>query len=163
MFIASQGMFYLVGLNKALHNVSLSGFIEQRKAIDVVIADPLRFLYFSSAGIAILILAFSFKNPGSITFVTVLLSLICLGADMTLAIKKSIPMNEIINHYPGNGYPDIAKIKNQWLNMINLRGAIAITGLIILLSGFIIQSLPKKTNEATTSNAPSHSNKATSK
>lgn len=140
LFIASQGMFYLIGINKALHTISISAFIEQRKSIDAVIGNPLRFLYFSSMGVAILILALTVKNPKSITFITVLLSFICIVADLTLAINKSIPLNEIINNYPANSNTNIQSVRNEWLAYINYRGAIAITGLFILLSGFLIES-----------------------
>jgi hypothetical protein len=140
LFIASQGMFYLIGINKALHNISISAFIEQRKSIDAAIGDPLRFLYFSSIGVAILILAFTVKTPKSIVFITVLISFICILADMSLAIKESIPLNEIINSYPSNSDNDMSAVRNEWLSIISYRGAIAIFGLFILLSGFLVES-----------------------
>ncbi|QHT71794.1 hypothetical protein GXP67_36595 [Rhodocytophaga rosea] len=133
-------MFYLIGINKALHNISIASFIEQRKSIDAVIGDPLRFLYFSSIGIAVLLLVFTFRNPRSVVFITVLLSFACILGDMTLAITKSIPLNEIINNYPANNYMDMQTLRSEWLSYISLRGAIAITGLLILLSGFLIES-----------------------
>ena len=140
LFIASQGMFYLLGINRALLNISISAFVEQRKAIDAVIGDPLRFLYFSSMALGLVILALNIKNPASISFITVLLSLICIFGDVSLAIQKSIPLNAIINDYPSNNYPDIQTLRNEWLSWINIRGAIAIAGLFILLSGFIVES-----------------------
>lgn len=140
LFIASQGMFYLIGINKALLNISISAFIEQRKSIDAVIGDPLRLLYFSSMGIAILLLFFTFRNPGSIVFITVLLSLLCILADVTLALTKSIPLNEIMNNYPSDQDPDMQLLRTEWLSYISLRGSIAIIGLFILLSGFLIES-----------------------
>lgn len=143
LFIASQGMFYLIGINRALQNISISAFVEQRKSIDAVIGDPLRVLYFSSIGIAVIILIYTIKNPGSIIFLSVALSLSCILADMSLAIKKSIPLNEIINNYPANNYNDIQTLRKEWLSYISLRGAIAITGLLILLSGFLIESFQK--------------------
>lgn len=141
LFIASQGMFYLLGINRALLNISISAFVEQRKAIDAVIGDPLRFLYFGSMALGLVILALNIKNPASISFITVLLSLICIFGDVSLAIQKSIPLNAIINDYPSNNYPDIQTLRNEWLSWISIRGAIAIAGLFILLSGFIVESL----------------------
>lgn len=140
LLIASQGMFYLIGINKALHNISISAFIEQRKSIDAAIGDPLRFLYFSSIGIAILILVFTVRNAGSIIFITVLLSFACILGDMTLAVKKSIPLNVIMNNYPANNYKDMQALRTEWLSYISIRGAIATTGLFILLSGFLIEA-----------------------
>src|SRR5690606_37311414 len=116
LFIASQGMFYLIGINKALFNISISAFIEQSKSIDAAIGDPLRILYFSSIGIAILLLFFTFRTPGSVIFITVLLSLLCILADVSLAVKKSIPLNEIINNYPSNQDPDMQIVRTEWLS-----------------------------------------------
>lgn len=147
LFIASQGMFYLIGINRALQNISISAFVEQRKSIDAVIGDPLRFLYFSSIGIAVIILLYTFRNPGSIIFLSVALSLSCILADMSLAIKKSIPLNEIINNYPANNYNDMQTLRKKWLSYISLRGAISIIGLLVLLSGFLIESFPKPTSD----------------
>lgn len=140
LFIASQGMFYLIGINKALQSISIPAFIEQRKAIDAIIGNPLRFLYVSSIGMAFLILALDIRNPRSITFITVLLSLICIAADLFLAITKSIPLNDIINNYPAHKFSDMQSVRVEWLWLINCRGAIAITGLLILLSGFLVES-----------------------
>jgi len=134
-----------MGINKALHNISIAAFIEQRKSIDAVIGDPLRFLYFTSIGIAILILVLTFKSPGSISFITVLLSFICILADISLAVQKSIPLNAIINNYPSNNYHNMQTLRTEWLYWINFRGTIAITGLFILLSGFLIESFQKST------------------
>jgi len=140
-------MFYLIGINKALLNISISAFIEQRKAVDAVIGDPLRFFYFSSIAIAILILVFTFKNPGSIIFITVALSFVCILADMSFAIIKSIPLNNIINNYPSNNYANIQGVRSDWLAFINIRGAISIGGLFILLSGFLLESFTLKASD----------------
>ena len=159
LFIASQGMFYLIGINKALQSISIPAFIEQRKAIDTVIGNPLRFLYISSIGIAFLILALDIRNPRSITFITVLLSLICIAADLFLAINKSIPLNDIINNYPANKFSDMQSVRTEWLWLINCRGVIAITGLLILISGFLIESRHWQVTRETTVSRPIPSSK----
>lgn len=149
LFIASQGMFYLIGINKALRNISISAFIEQRKAIDAVIGSPLKFLYFGSMAIAVILLALNIRSPRSITFITVGLSLLCIFADLYLALGKSIPLNQIINNYPSNNYPNIVQIRDQWLTYINCRGTIAILGLFILLSGFLVEAYGQGTGSIT--------------
>ena len=149
-FIASQGMFYLIGISKAMKSISISAFIEQRKAIDAVIGNPLRFLYFSSMGCAIILLAVNIRSPRSITFITIGLSLLCIAADLYLALGKSIPLNQIINNYPSNKYLNIGQVRDQWLTYINCRGAIAIIGLFILLSGFLVEAYGKNNGSSVT-------------
>ncbi|MFD2164573.1 hypothetical protein ACFSJU_19360 [Paradesertivirga mongoliensis] len=154
LFIASQGMFYLIGINKALQSISIPAFIEQRKAIDAVIGNPLRFLYLSSMGVALLILVLDHRNLRSITFITVLLSFICIAVDLFLAINKSIPLNDIINNYPANNFSDMNSVRTEWLWLINCRGAIVITGLLILLSGYLIESYQWQITRETTVSRP---------
>lgn len=136
LFIASQGMFYLLGINRALLNISIPAFVEQRKSIDAVIGNPLRFLYCSAVAIGLSILCYTYKRPESFIFLSVALSLICILVDMMLAIRKSIPLNKLINAYPTNH--DMETIRKEWVTWISIRGAIAIAGLFILLSGFVV-------------------------
>lgn len=140
IFIASQGMFYMIGISRALRTISLPAFLEQRKAVDAVIGDPLRFLYFSAIGIGLITLILAFKHPKSALFISVLLSFLFLIADLYLAISRSIPLNDIINHYPSNKFPNIEAVRKDWLDVITYRGLTTITGLLFLLAGFLIES-----------------------
>jgi hypothetical protein len=139
LFIASQGTFYLLGINKAFATISIKAFIEQRKAVDLVIGGPLRFLYFSSLGIGVLIVACTAWQPPSHIFVTTLISFLCLTIDLFLAIRKSIPLNQIVNQYsPDNASVNYEDIRKQWITFINYRGMVTLSGLLALLSGFLI-------------------------
>src|SRR5690606_30470625 len=111
-------------------------------------------------GIAVLILTLNINNPKSITFITVLLSFICIVADLSIAISKSIPLNHIINNYPSNNISDMHSVRSEWLSFINYRGAIAITGLLILISGYLIESYTQHASVTEKLKAPKSSHTA---
>lgn len=140
--IASQGIFYFLAVADACQALSLDGFIEFRKAVERVIETPLRFLYYSSVLLAVSILIFQIKNVHSILFYTVLISLGFLLADVVLALTKSVPLNVLIRNYTPFSNPlEYEAIRTQWLFYIKVRGAIAISGLVILSAGFVLDTI----------------------
>jgi hypothetical protein len=140
IIIASQGIFYLTGISKALLGISLEGFIEQRKAIDAVISTPLRVIYYSALITGLLLTLTTIQKPTSLLFITTIISFLCLSADVYLIVTQSLPLNKIVNDFPLNSDSiNFETIRVKWLTYINYRGMFAITGLLVLLSGFILE------------------------
>lgn len=136
--IASQGIFYFIAVADACYALPLEGFIEFRKAVERVIETPLRFLYYSSVLLAVSILISQIRSFHSILFYSVLISLGFLLADVVLAITKSMPLNVLIRTYNSSSDQLLYEfIRAQWLFYIKMRGLLAISGLLILLSGFV--------------------------
>ena len=136
--IASQGIFYFLAVGKALQLISLNGFMEQRKVIEQLIEWPLKVLYYTSVALAVSLLILYRNNVCSVLFFTTACSLAFLLADVFFALTKSVPLNTLIRNYTAFSDQELYEgIRTQWLCYIKTRGLLSISGLLILLSGFM--------------------------
>lgn len=81
------------------------------------------------------------KNPGSALFMSSSIALVCLIADVTIALKFNIPLNHVINTYGNNtGTVQWELIRSQWLEYFRHRGIFSALGMLSLLVGLIIDN-----------------------
>jgi magnesium-transporting ATPase (P-type) len=140
--LASQGIFYFLAVADACQTLPLDAFIEFRKAVERVIEMPLKCLYCSSILLALSILICQIKNVHSVLFYTVLISLGFLLADVVLAVTRSMPLNALIREYtPFSNQHSYEAIRSQWLFYINMRGMLSVSGLLILVAGFVLDTI----------------------
>jgi hypothetical protein len=130
--IASQGIFYLLGLAEALSNVSVATFAETRKTIDDAIANRLRILYYAALLSGIIVLIFSRNELSGKVFICTLIATVLIVIDIVMALKGSIPINTAFKQYP-NGNTNWAGLQAHWLKLIYYRGVLSATALILLL------------------------------
>lgn len=139
-FVAAQGAFYLFGFTKALYNIPVEGFIELRKAVDPVVRGRFKVLYLSSFT-AMVIWFFSMdKSEGISSYGFVLVALLLLVADLFIIIKISEPVNEVINGDILNTSESLNVLRKEWLQTINIRGSLSVTGFVLLLLHFAVNS-----------------------
>ncbi|CAG4990217.1 hypothetical protein DYBT9275_00480 [Dyadobacter sp. CECT 9275] len=132
--IASQGAFYLLlGFAKAMSNVSSDTFLEVRSATDLVIGGRLRIFYISALLLLLLWIGMSFAGGSYHCCYFVILAFLLLAADITLALRVSIPINKLLNNDMLTGSGGITGLQEKWLFYILIRGALCITGFILLL------------------------------
>ena len=139
--IAGQAFFYFIGGTAALKNVSATAFIEQRKAIDAEIAPYLKVIYPLTIVISVAMLALLRQQIGSALFVLSAIACLLVIIDLVIAIKGSIPLNQLINTWSLDAYPgNWHVVRDQWLTYLNYRQFCGITGLLCLLVGIIWKS-----------------------
>lgn len=142
IILASQGIFYFLAVSDACQILPLDAFIEFRKAVERVIEMPLKILYFSSILLALSILVCQIKNVHSVLFYTVLISLGFLLADVVLAVTRSMPLNALIREYtPFSNQSLYEGIRTKWLFYIKIRGMLSVSGLLILVAGFVSDTI----------------------
>ncbi|HET9279510.1 MAG TPA: hypothetical protein VFN95_15045, partial [Flavitalea sp.] len=99
---------------------------------------PLQIVYYTTLSASILLTAFCVVNPGGLLFITSLIALVALLADVVLALKGNIPLNKYINSWTSWDYPDNwQQYRAQWFNLYQIRQALNITGFVSLLAGLI--------------------------
>ena len=132
--IASQGAFYmLLGFAKAMSNVSASTFLEIRRATDLIIGNRLKALYFSVMVLLLFWIGSSFFNGSYHSHYFVILAFLLLSVDITLALQVEIPINKVLNNRLLADPGIIHGLQEKWLFYILVRGALCITGFILLL------------------------------
>ena len=132
ILLASQGIFYLLGIAEAMKGISVETFANYRKAVDLVIADRLRILYYAALATGLVVLFLSRGNIGGKVFICSGMATLLILVDVVLALKVNIPINETFNAYP-NATADWKTLQVQWLNFATLRGVCSFGALISLL------------------------------
>jgi hypothetical protein len=130
--IASQGIFYLLGLAGAMSNVSVATFAETRKAIDDAIANRLRILYYAALLSGILVLICSRNDLSGKVFICTMIATLLIIIDIGLALKGSIPINIEFKQYP-NSKVNWSGLQAEWIKLIYYRGVLSTVALIMLL------------------------------
>lgn len=132
-FIAAQGAFYHFGFGKALYNIPSEDFIELRKAVDPIVRGRFKVLYLSALAIMFIWFLMSDKSAGFLSYAPILLAFLFLVADMTLILKFSEPVNELINSNSLNTQSGFENARNAWLKFILIRGYLSISGFLLLM------------------------------
>ena len=132
-FIAAQGAFYHFGFGKALYNIPSEDFIELRKAVDPIVRGRFKVLYLSALAIMFIWFLMSDKSAGFLSYAPILLTFLFLVADMTLILKFSEPVNELINSNSLNTQSGFENARNAWLKFILIRGYLSISGFLLLM------------------------------
>ena len=132
-FIAAQGAFYHFGFGKALYNIPSEDFIELRKAVDPIVRGRFKVLYLSALAIMFIWFLMSDKSAGFLSYAPILLAFLFLVADMTLILKFSEPVNELISSNSLNTQSGFQNARNAWLKFILIRGYLSISGFLLLM------------------------------
>lgn len=132
-FLAAQGAFYRIGFGKALFDISPEGFIELRKAVDPRVRRPLKALYISSLATMLTWLVLAVNSGGLLTYGPVLVAFLLLVADLVLALKRSEPVNQLINSDLLNTRQGFVNARDEWMKYIFIRGTLGVAGFLILL------------------------------
>jgi uncharacterized membrane protein len=137
-FIVGQSFFYLLAFSRATKKMQAASYIESRKLIDRELQSSLSFVYYAAAAAIILLIAFSVVNPGGLVFITAIIALVALIADVILALKGNVPINKRINSWTETNYPLNWKLyRAKWFNLYHIRQVINIAGFVTLLCGII--------------------------
>ncbi|HTE31092.1 MAG TPA: hypothetical protein VK666_12010 [Chryseolinea sp.] len=136
--LASQGIFYLLGLGEAVKALSVPAFAELRNAIDNAIAGRLRFLYYTAILLGVIVLALSFEQYHSLSFWCTAIAVLLTLSDILLAVKYNLPINKMFKSYPEDSIP-WQNLQAEWIRFIIIRGVL-IT--LALLSQLLIMIQP---------------------
>ena len=70
LVVASQLMYYLFAMGEALKLISINGFLEQRQAVDALVAKRLRIAYYAALLLTLAVAVCSARQPSSPAFIT---------------------------------------------------------------------------------------------
>ena len=136
--VISQSFFYILAMSVTLKKMRAQTYIETRNLLTEHLQAPLQVVYYTTLAASVLLTAFCVVNPGGILFITSLIALVALLADVLLALKGNIPLNEFINSWTSQDYPyNWRQYRAKWFSLYHIRQALNITGFVSLLAGLI--------------------------
>lgn len=78
------------------------------------------------------------KKPGSLLFITAAIAFAALIADTLLTVKGNLPINDIINTWSSDSYPENwADYRAKWFNIFQYRQIANIIGFVCLSIGAV--------------------------
>jgi uncharacterized membrane protein len=136
--VISQSFFYILAMSSTLKKMQAGTYIETRNLLTQNLQAPLQVVYYTTLGASLLLTSFSVVNPAGWLFITSVIALVALLADVLLAVKGNIPLNKFINSWTTDNYPENWKqYRSKWFNLYHIRQALNITGFVSLLAGLI--------------------------
>jgi uncharacterized membrane protein len=137
-FVISQSFFYILAMSNTMKKMQAGTYIETRNLLTQNLQAPLQLVYYAALGASLLLTSFCVVNPGGWLFITSVIALVALLADVLLAIKGNIPLNKFINSWTSDNYPeDWKQYRSKWFNLYHVRQVLNITGFVSLLAGLI--------------------------
>jgi uncharacterized membrane protein len=137
-FVISQSFFYILAMSSTLKKMQAGTYIETRNLLTQNLQAPLQLVYYATLGASLLLTSFCVVNPGGWLFITSVIALVALLADVLLAIKGNVPLNKFINSWTAENYPENWKqYRSKWFTLYHVRQALNITGFVSLLAGLI--------------------------
>ncbi|MEP7377051.1 MAG: hypothetical protein ABI675_26865 [Chitinophagaceae bacterium] len=137
-FVISQSFFYILAMSTTFKKMQAGTYIETRNLMTQTLQAPLQIVYYSALGATLLLTAFCVVNPGGWLFITSVIALLALLADVLIATKGNVPLNKLINSWTTDSYPENWTLyRSKWFNLYHIRQALNITGFVSLLAGLI--------------------------
>ncbi|GAA4798602.1 hypothetical protein GCM10023231_29230 [Olivibacter ginsenosidimutans] len=137
--IAAQGMCYHLALGNALRQIPLDHFLTLRQTIDRYLRKPLKALYLGTPFLILLWIVVNFHQHSCLTASCYSIALLCLFADLWLIVKRSEPINQLINqllHFQQveGGH----NLQEVWIKTMLQRGLFNIIGFIAILISLLL-------------------------
>lgn len=137
-FVISQSFFYILAMSSTLKKMQAGTYIETRNLLTRTLQAPLQVVYYTALAASLLLTSFCVVNPHGWLFITSVIALVTLVADVVLATRGSVPLNNYINSWTSSNYPeDWQQYRSKWFNVYHIRQGLNITGFISLLAGLV--------------------------
>ncbi|MGZ5286837.1 MAG: hypothetical protein ACXWB9_06620 [Flavisolibacter sp.] len=141
LVVVSQLMYYVFVMGTALQKVGINNFLELRKVVDPLVQQRHVPFYYAAILLLVLLILLTLKQWNSFRFITTVVALLCLVADIMMGLRESNQLNQVVNQYAFTPHPvDWEQLRIDWINKITIRGWISMTGFMALVAGLIWKS-----------------------
>jgi hypothetical protein len=129
---------YILALKQVQFNIGVSFYTELRKLIDTSMRSNFKYVIYAALLTNLMLMISTFKNPGSLLFITTAIAFVALIADTLLTVKGNLPINDIINTWSSDSYPtNWTDYRTKWFNVFQYRQVVNITGFVSVLIGAV--------------------------
>jgi hypothetical protein len=136
--IVSQSFMYILSLRRTQLNFTVNAYIEFRKLIDANMRKNFRYPVYAALLANLLLLLLTIQNSESLIFITGAIAFIALVIDTLITVKGNLPVNDIINGWSVDNYPENWRdYRLKWLQLFQYRQIANISGFLSLLIGVV--------------------------
>ena len=136
--VISQSLFYALAMTGATKKMPAPVYIETRQLLTSELQTSLGTLYYFTLAASVALTTFSVVNPGGLLFITSVVALMALVADIVLAVKGNVPLNKAIDQWTTASYPsNWQQYRSKWFTLYHTRQVINTIGFVTLVAGMI--------------------------
>ncbi|RYY93685.1 MAG: hypothetical protein EOO11_19300 [Chitinophagaceae bacterium] len=135
--VAVQLVYYLYLMGDALQQVSIGAFLEERRIVHPLVMKRHQAVYYACLATSVLMLFLAWRERTALGFVPHAIALLCLVADIVIAMKGNGPINTQIQAAVAAPGTDWEALRTQWLTLIKTRGAVISAGMLALFIGLV--------------------------
>jgi hypothetical protein len=136
--IVSQSFMYILSLRNATLGLGANSYTELRQLIDANMRARFKWPTYAALASSLVWMIMNIQAPSGLLFITAVIALAGLVIDVAFTLKRSLPLNDIINNWTTTNYPDNwREIRQQWLDSFQYRQIVNITGFTSLLIGAV--------------------------
>jgi hypothetical protein len=138
--VVSQALTYLVAMTGAQRALSAPAYIEVRHGINAIMNRRVPVIY-GSAAIAMLVLfVLAWRAGEFLVLGAAIIALVCLVADLALAARLNLPINNAVDSWSPEHYPaDWVSYREKWFAILAYREAVLLAGFASLLFGAVFR------------------------
>ncbi len=137
-FVVSQSFMYILALRYVQLNLKGSTYTEFRKLIDASMRNNFKYAVYGALFTNLLLVIATVQNPANLKFITASVAFVCLVTDTWLTLKGNMPVNNAINEWSPDKYPENwTDFRSKWLKVFQYRQIANIIGFVSLLIGVV--------------------------
>jgi hypothetical protein len=139
-FVASQAMFYLLAMSKAVKKMRPGSFIELGNLLDAGLQVTLRLVYYLLLFTSLLWCYVTIKSHSQTLIITSFLALLAQLMDINFLLKGNQPINKVINTWNAAHFPDNWEdYRKKWFIYYHRRQIAGLIGFSSLLAGAVFR------------------------
>jgi len=136
--IVSQSFMYILSLKNTQLALGGGSYTELRQLIDANMRHNFKYVIYLTLFANLLLVILNSKTPSGLMFITAAIALVALVIDVLLTLKGNVPVNDIINSWSTESYPDNwREVRDKWFTIFRYRQMATITGFLSLLAGAV--------------------------
>lgn len=136
--VISQSFIFLLAMSNVTRNMRAKFYTEARQLLDKHVRGTLSLVYYATLLSSISLVAVTVTNPNGFLFISSVVALIMLIADIILTLKENIPLQRMISNWsPARAPENWNSYRSRWTAGNRVKQALNLAGFIALVSGFV--------------------------
>lgn len=138
--VVAQSFSYIISLRDVQKNMTAVQYISFRKLTDKNFRKKFTYIFYATLLSSTTLCLITLQKPGSMLFAGAVIAWLAFIADAWLMIKGNLPINNLINQWSEEQYPnDWYVSRDKWLKTFTGRQIANIAGFISLLAAAVFQ------------------------
>lgn len=133
--VAVQLVYYFYLMGDALQLVRIESFLDERRIVHPLVMQRHQLVYYACLLTSLVMVGLSWRDANWFSLALYGLALVCLVADVVIALKGNNPINTQVQEAVAG--LDWEALRSDWIRLIKIRGGIISVGMLSLFVGLV--------------------------